>query len=849
MFDFTRDSLKLKVLLGYGLSFITIFFACYVVIESYNNLKISIDKISSPNTQLIKINKIVTSLSEAENNFQLFSVSKNTMYLRRYRSRVDDIKLDLVNLNANVYHNVKSKILIDSMCNLLDTRNRELRRYLYFMRNYSNKYSDTLKSRLGQIKDSSRTKIIINTTIDFTIDTLETIVPKKKKSFLGRLFTKKKNLNPDTLKTILVRKENIIDSTFIVQPDTLLSGVDNLLSLAKKKDIDNKKIISYRTIKLIRTNIKIITKLKLLVDELEKEYLIKVQRETNNTRNIAENSILIISLVLGVGFLISVIFILIVFRDISKSNFYKLKLVKAKKEAEDLGKVKEEFLANMSHEIRTPLNSIIGFTHLLKNSPLINEQKSNVEIIESSSKHLLYIVNDILNLSKLQANEYVINKLAFKPYNLGYDIYELLSVEATDRGIDFNYIFKGDKKAIYISDSFRIKQMIINIVNNAIKFTPEGKVDLIITLGENNLSHDNLAIVIKDTGIGIKENKLKSIFDSFTQGEIFTERKYGGTGLGLSISKKILDLLDGNIEVKSEYFKGSEFIINIPIEKSNQTSLERKNERIEFPEELKKYKFLIAEDDKYSRLLIEKIFMKLHLDADFVSNGKLAIKALENIEYDMLITDINMPELNGLDLCKYIRASKKFNKIPILGLTANVRRTDIEKYISIGMNNCILKPFNENDLVRIIADCFEIETLIIDESIQDTTNKDLLESDSVSTKNLMYSLEDIKQFIGDDKELLLSLIDTFISSAEESCLSLENALDKKDFLEIGSIAHRMLSSYNQMKIISIVPILKELDDILHKSEHLDIDEKYIAGLVKNVKQLSDKLISQLHNNI
>ena len=861
MFDFTRDSLKINVLIGYVLAFFAVFFASYIVVKSYNNLEISMAKISSPNTQLIKINSIVTSLSEAENNFQLFSLSRNTMYLRRYISKVSVVKEELQNININEYENPKSKVLIDSMCSLLDLRKRDLGRYLYFLRNNINEYSVSLQHQLDNIADSSRTKVIVNTTIDLSFDTLETIIPKKKKSFLSRLFTKKNKLLPDTIRTIIARRENIIDSTFILQPDTLLRKVDSLLVLSRKKDLANKKLIDYKTYRLIRTNIRIITKLKLLVEELENEYLINVQKETLKARNLAERSILIISLVLGIGFLVSMIFMLIIFRDISKSNFYKQKLIKAKREAENLAKVKEDFLANMSHEIRTPLNSIIGFTNILKNSSLEKSQHKNVEIIESSSKHLLCIVNDILNLSKLESKETNLKKEVFKPYNIAYEVYKLLHVEAQLRGINLLFTFSGDKKMSYFSDAFRIKQIVINILNNAIKFSPQGEVQLIVSLIDEPETGIFMNIIIKDNGIGIKEDKLKYIFDNFSQAETFTERKYGGTGLGLSISKKLIDLLGGSIDVKSIYGEGSEFTISIPLAKADDEIKVIAEQKIILSDSVLTQKILVAEDDDYSRLLMENIFEKQGLNADFVANGQEAIDLLTKSKYDLIITDINMPIINGLELCKFIRENKNVElaKLPIIGLTANVRRKDVEHYISIGMNNCILKPFNENELIEIISECLTKQNIPLAKVNEDDSNDESDDVDdiniekedlsSINSSNIleerMYSISEIQQFIGDDKAILFNLIDTFIASAEENCSHMKNALAENNYYEIGNIAHRMLSSYTQIKVISIVPMLKELDDILHVNKDQRVDQEFIAALVDKIILLSDKLIEQL----
>ena len=390
-------------------------------------------------------------------------------------------------------------------------------------------------------------------------------------------------------------------------------------------------------------------------------------------------------------------------QNITQRKLVEAELIKSKELAENLARAKDDFLSSMSHEIRTPLNGIIGFTNLLiQNKDFPVEQRKQLESIKTSGDILLVIINDILDLAKMDAGKMTIEEVPFNLFELAHLILDTFAVKIHDKKLNVQLSFQEQVPYLLIGDSVRISQVLFNFLSNAIKFTPfEGKIDLNISLVKNEKDLYFISISVTDSGIGIPEDKVNSVFVPFEQTSSDTTRKYGGTGLGLSIVKKIAELMKGTVAVESEIGIGSTFTVILPLKKDTSESTGTPN-KIELNDEIsiKNVKVLLAEDNVINQLLAQAVLSQFEVKLTTVEHGKLALDELEKNDFDIVLMDLMMPEMDGYEATIAIRSLIDIKKksIPIIAVTADVTNSVIERCKDIGMNDYIYKPFDAMDL-------------------------------------------------------------------------------------------------------------------------------------------------------
>jgi len=368
-------------------------------------------------------------------------------------------------------------------------------------------------------------------------------------------------------------------------------------------------------------------------------------------------------------------------------------------------KMKEIFLANTSHEIRTPLNAIIGFTDILSESPLNTKQHQYIEYIKTSSNNLMVIINDILDISKIESGKLIFNKIDFNLKDLIKQTVNTLHKRLQEKQIKIKYDISSNIPNILIGDPVRLNQIIINLLGNSIKFTNNnGLIKLIVTVSSINNNSVKLIFKIEDNGIGIHSDKLNHIFESFTQAENDPNRKYGGTGLGLAIVKQLIELQNGKIMVESERNKGTAFTFYIILEKSTNKKIDNNNKTDDInPSNIDNLNILLVEDNIINQTLTYDI-LKLwnnNIYIDIADNGEIALNRIEQNNYDLILMDIQMPIMDGNETTKKIRnLTSNKNKIPIIAMTAHALRNEQEDYLNNGMTDYISKPFNSKDLIN-----------------------------------------------------------------------------------------------------------------------------------------------------
>lgn len=384
--------------------------------------------------------------------------------------------------------------------------------------------------------------------------------------------------------------------------------------------------------------------------------------------------------------------------SLKKGNKALNELIKAKKELETLMKVKEQFFANMSHEIRTPMNAIVGFTNLLLKTQIGAEQKQYVDAIKTSGENLLVIINDILDFSKIQSGKFSFEKINLSLSQLISTLTDLLLPKSVEKNITLSTRIDKQVPDKLVGDPTRLSQILLNLVGNAIKFTEKGDVKIEVKLIEETETSVKLLFSVVDTGIGISKDKLSTIFQGFTQASNETTRKYGGTGLGLTIVKQLIELQGGDIFVKSEIAVGSEFAFNLQFEKADKSVVETEHYNPKEDEiiSVKGLNILLVEDNLLNQVLAKKVLTDWHWNVEIAENGLIALEKVKQTDFDVILMDIQLPEMDGYEATRNIRKMENTVKsnVPIIAMTAHAMSGEAEKCIAIGMDEYISKPFD-----------------------------------------------------------------------------------------------------------------------------------------------------------
>ncbi|HSO86083.1 MAG TPA: ATP-binding protein, partial [Draconibacterium sp.] len=509
----------------------------------------------------------------------------------------------------------------------------------------------------------------------------------------------------------------------------------------------------------------------------------------------------------------------------------KLKAESATIIANDAVKAKQQFLSNMSHEIRTPMNAIIGFTKVLLKTNMSAKQKEYLQAIKLSGDALIVLINDILDLAKVDAGKMTFEHVPFKMALSISAMLHLFIPKIQEKNLKLEKEYDDRIPEVLLGDPVRLHQIILNLVSNAVKFTTKGKITLCVKLLDDDEKEASIEFAVKDTGIGIPESKIEKIFENFQQASSGTSRLYGGTGLGLAIVKQLVEAQRGSIQVSSKENEGSTFSFVLKFQKTNAET-EFESEPIEPDMDITGIKVLVAEDIALNQLLMRTLLEDFGFECDIADNGKIATEKIQTKKYDVILMDLQMPEMNGFEATDFIRNEMK-SDIPIIALTADVTTVDLAKCKAVGMNDYIAKPVDEKLLYSKIIGIVKKNSVVAEASPD-------IQPEGI--KNKCTNLDYLNTRTKSNPILMKEMISLYLVQTPLLVMSMKKGFREKDWNTLHTAVHKMIPSF------SIMGISSDFEKIAQKVQDFANNQQQFDGITEMIQQL-EKVLMQSCNEL
>ena len=816
----TEQNLKLKLTLGY-IFLIGIFtLSILYILREVKNLNVSKDDLLTENTKVIELGTIVSDLYAAENSGRLALLSYDKKAVKLYHNQLDSLVARIEILKENNIQNENLKNKLDTITSIINLKSLTFDQVLQVQSKYINFdiYSET-KSRIKEVQNSGETqKIVIDTVV-------------KETTFLGRIKESFTNKDQERKERIARQNAKIIEQQEAIQKENqqkINQATENIFLAAKKNESKLLKRYYDKEALLIKRNQELSNRLRDLLSEVEKIVIATSNTKYESSKNVIDkvsNNIAKIGIIISA---IALFFGFVILRDLNKSALNKQKLEKLNHDMQDLMKQKSFFMATISHDMVSPINSLLGFSALLQNTIKLPKQKEYLKNIIQSTKYIKKMVDDLSLFSNLEYNKIKIKTGKFNFNDLLQNILNNLKNSADKKQIDL--IFNIDEKlnANFLSDSFRIQQILTNVISNAIKFTHKGEVRV-----DANLDNNLAIIKITDTGIGIKIENKDDLFVEFVQAHNNNE-SYGGSGLGLNITKRLVGLLNGSIHFESEHNKGTVFYITIPLKYFEEDSETEKKADYEYDnaKKLENKKILVIDDDPLQLKLIEEIFSNKVKKLTTLENGALAKEVLQQEQYQLIITDMQMPYYSGLKVIEDIRSLENYKNTPVIALTGKIDFDELE-YKKLGFNHYMRKPLNINTLYNTIYKILRIKTKV----------KETVSTQNSSTIKLNYddfNLTDLFNLLENDKEAAKLILESFFTSSKADIEVLNNAFTNNDIEKVKQTAHKMLPMFRQLKINEIVEKL-----ILLEQKTTELSAEEMKNTIAEITKKTPLIIKEI----
>ncbi len=796
-------SIKLKIIFLYIILLGAVFFSGFYIYKEAKKFTLPEEQVVKENNKIFLVSSTLNNLYSSEIYSRNAIVTGNSKDIKSYYSHLDT----LVNQIEQIKLTTTDRAIhqkIDLVQDLLKKKKVSFNNIIKARKeiNEDRNYSEAI-DKIYDIRDEIEKKIE-----PIVIQTKE----KEKRSAWARLF---KGDHTDTI-TKTINYPRVTDS--------IISAMENIILQAQQKVNQQQANLLKEEQKLIIENKNITNELRKILESIEHNLLTLSYQNINESKARISTASTNIAYIGGSALFVIIILGWIIIKDINQTQEYRLKLEQLNQEREVLLRSKTMLFATVTHDLQTPLGSLIGFANLLENTELKPKQRQYLNNIQSSTQYIANLINDLTDFSRLENNKISIQEKAFNPKELIESICAPLVPNAENKKIKLKWTVSPDLNNTFISDPYRLKQIVTNLITNALKFTQQGGVFIEALRLENQLE-----IKVIDTGIGIEQNQIENIFKEFSQANEGIEKRFGGTGLGLNISKRLINLLHGEIKVESILGEGSIFTLTLPLEEADiQTN------SLTSPQQFKEHftiltqdNILVVDDDKIQLQLMEELLSPIFKKIDILNDSSEIESVLAQEHYDLILSDIQMPKMDGFEMIHLLKNNPAYRDIPVVALSGK-RDLTVEDFTEAGFTSAHQKPIQLQELL-----------ILITQLLHPTHKLELVskESQTIPQANpeQLYDINQIKQFIGDDSAALRKFVVIFVDSTQENILDLHYAKDDFDYQTVSNIAHKMLPMFKQLQINHLVPSLEKLEDKVIDFQSKEELSLYIETLTQQIQ--------------
>lgn len=739
--------------------------------------------ITTENDKVLKVSNLLSNIYKNEGYARKTLQSNAEVDLNNYILHTDSLKLEIDAFKIYI-QNPKQITLLDTVKLLL------------------NKKVTTIND-LKQVKEQANNEAEVQSAID-KITQMEGSLRKLRLNDLVK--------NPNDLeeyqrsvlqKMVSVLNQNIPnDSTNTLTQkalDSMLVVSKTALSDVVRSNALKNKSLEIQEQKLQQNEVSISEQLRKILNIIERE-IIRTTTETNIKKEASlQKTNDIVTYAAIVGFILTVFFSILILNDFSKTQSYKTQLETANLKAQKLLKDREQLISTVSHDLKTPLSTIVGYSELLGNSELTIKQKHYNKNIKGSSEYISKLVQDLLDFTKIEAGKIVVENIPFSLPNSIEEVTKSIQAVYPQKDILLEINIEDKLQKNIVSDPFRLRQILSNLIGNAYKFTEKGKIIVSAKIIENTIE-----ISVSDTGIGIKESSQSLVFEEFTQANDGIEKVFGGTGLGLTIAKKMTESLNGTLSLKSKYGQGSTFTIQLPLIWGSTEFVANSIKNTSTSSQTRQI-IIVDDDPNLLALTTEVLKQKNHIVYSFHSATE-ALKAIPNLDFDCIITDIQMPVLDGFGFIEQLQKLEIYKHQPILAITGRAD-LDLEVYQKAGFSSVVQKPYSPIKLLE------QLDELFV------KNRKVTFNSSENPESNSNYSLVKLKAFLPDDDLAVREVLNSFVKNTHESLLVLRQGINEKNILAVQELSHRMYPMFQQIEATEIAELLNQLS-----TKSLSIDE-------------------------